>query len=116
MGLVGSAVLVAEPLPDLHHNPFKRPALIGVGNPNNKMESAEKPTGKELDLRAVVADGRASMVNVNGQFVRIGEQVEGYRLISVQEGSAVFERQAQQVTVPVWREELNQDTATSQQY
>ena len=34
--------------------------------------------------------GDASLVNVDGEILRIGEKIGGYRLASVGEGTAVF--------------------------
>jgi hypothetical protein len=41
-------------------------------------------------LRAIVFDGAHSLINLGGQIMAIGETVSGYRLVKVEERSAIF--------------------------
>lgn len=93
-------------MPALQHDPFQRPVLSETQAGDASARKPELPTGEELDLRAILVDGDSSLVNVGGQFVRIGEQAEGYQLMSVHEGYAVFMRNKHKVIVPVWKEKV----------
>lgn len=42
------------------------------------------------DLRAIVVAGKHSMVKVGKVVVELGEEIDGYRLVSVTESKAVF--------------------------
>ena len=47
---------------------------------------------RAIVLNAVLVSGADSLANVNGTVVRIGELVQGYRLVEVHDRSAVFEK------------------------
>lgn len=80
----------------LHHDPFKQPKLL---------EEPEKPDEPEVsavikvpppwtrELRATMVAGQASMANVDGVLVTLGEQLDGFTLVEVHERSAVFEKE-----------------------
>lgn len=72
--------------PELTVNPFERPGWLG-----NAREVAEpaRPARVRLELRATLS-GNPSLANVGGRIVTPGEQVEGYTLVSVGEGTAEF--------------------------
>jgi hypothetical protein len=81
----------------LQHDPFVRPAIGGFGPPRNPAAAAPRPAAPgeprpRFQLNAVLAAGSNSIANVDGVMVRVGESVQGYRLVAVQDRSAVFEK------------------------
>lgn len=50
-------------------------------------------------LVAVVVDGRQSYVLINDHVLKLGEQIDGFTLVSVGAKSAVFERQGQRIVL-----------------
>jgi hypothetical protein len=84
--------------PPLAKNPFVRPQLAEqlvtvAGNVDEPLPP--------LELRAVLVAGAASSVNVGGRIVRVGEQYDGYELISVSEDGAVFGQADRRLHVPL---------------
>jgi len=82
--------------PELQHNPFDRPEellLISSSAPANSTSTVESGPL----LRAVLAAGPKSVVNLGGVILRIGESADGYRLLSVEEGGATFSRDGEKV-------------------
>ncbi|HUO82312.1 MAG TPA: hypothetical protein VM616_05580 [Gammaproteobacteria bacterium] len=80
----GQTGVAAEPS---GRNPFARPARGGL--PASAPQPAAAPA---FSLRATMAAGASSLVNIDGRIVAIGEVYAGFRLVSVGEGSAVFAR------------------------
>jgi hypothetical protein len=54
---------------------------------------------KAHPLVAVVMDGRQSHVLISDRFLTLGEQIDGYTLVSVGPKSAVLERQGEQIVL-----------------
>lgn len=81
--------LTATPEQILKRNPFKPPDL-GVENPAGPVAPAAQPWHPVL--KAVLVNGSRSMANVGGVILRVGETIDGNRLVEVQPRSAVFER------------------------
>lgn len=96
----------ADLAPQLKRNPFQAPAP--------KRESAKTelpatavarvaraaaaptytpPSAPDWKLRAVLYAGDQSMINVNGEMISVGEELEGYRLLQIQEREAEFVKQ-----------------------
>lgn len=88
---VGVEGLLPEPASNLHFDPFQRPVLLA---PPSATDTSQPQVAPEWapQLRAVMVAGSASMVNVDGSLVGLGEEVEGHRLVEVTERRAVFER------------------------
>ncbi len=67
------------------------------------MKSSAKPQKSKnlfqtkLQLFATLRAGKNSMVNVQGRIVQLGEEIEGYKLVEVNDYSAVFANSKQQV-------------------
>lgn len=83
----------------IRHDPFQRPVLFSnsahlnvIQQPTEAAESNWTPT-----LTMILRAGRNSMVNVDGQIVKLGERIRGYTLIKVHERSAIFSKQGQTV-------------------
>ncbi len=114
----GASVLCEElPPPALQHNPFLRPNLEALGAQSVQPAGAasgrndgqrEKTIAKNraafeepLELRAILHAGRESLVNVGGVILGIGEEVDGYRLVKVEEREAVFRKDSLTFIVPM---------------
>jgi hypothetical protein len=88
----------------LKHDPFARPVLaprpasVSSVPGNSVMAPVAEPAWKP-ELRAVMVAGPKSIVNVAGALVRIGEQINGYRLVEVHEETAVFVKNTKRVTL-----------------
>jgi hypothetical protein len=110
LGLVAVLAGVAESsfsqAEKLQHDPFARPALTGLQNAKqaeprgNGKATAAVPKPK-LNLLAVMVAGANSIANVDGVMVRIGDQVNGYRLVEVYESNAVFEKNKARFSVSI---------------
>jgi hypothetical protein len=90
----------------LQHDPFVRPAVGLV--PGSAASAAAlgrvkaAPEGKpRLNLQAVLVAGSHSIANVDGVMLRVGESIDGYRLLEVQHRSAVFEKNGAKFTLGI---------------
>ena len=79
----------------LRFDPFLVPDLSPPPKPPPAVQTfaPAAPAVWNPTLRAVMVAGRSSAVNVGGEMVRLGEELDGYRLVEVTERRAVFERQ-----------------------
>ena len=64
--------------PDMNDEPLHTNASAGVVN--------------EFKLRGTVIDGDASMVNIDGEFYRLNEEVSGYRVAHIESGKVILLR------------------------
>lgn len=89
----------------LQHDPFARPSLGGLPQraaPGGRAAVPAAATPKRaLNVHAVMVAGSASMANVDGVMVRVGDYVQGYRLVAVEDRGAVFEKNKAQFRVPL---------------
>ena len=80
---------------NLHTDPFKQPKVleerVEIEEPS-LAEVVEVAPTLEAHLRATSIAGSASMVNVDGSIVMIGEVFQGFTLVEVLERSATFEK------------------------
>lgn len=94
-GLVCLSGLAPAQADGLKHDPFTLPVPAPRPEPGAPLpESVWKP-----ELRAIMVAGPKSIVNVAGTLVRIGEQINGYRLVEVHEETAVFVNNKKRVTL-----------------
>ena len=105
--LAPNIVLAADELAGVIQNPFKVPNFLNHTTPDVLSENIE-PTGQELNLRAILLDGKASLVQVGDELIGVGEIVQGYKLISVQGDSAIFIKQGKQIRISVHAEKDGQ--------
>lgn len=88
-----SVLGVAANAQPLRNDPFARPRL---GSEAALASSADGPPAAEPappwqpELRGVMQAGAASLANVGGRVVTIGESVDGWRLVRVDDGTALF--------------------------
>jgi hypothetical protein len=99
-----SAAALAQ-RPALQHDPFVRPAIAGFAAAPRPLGGVAPAVGAnaqprpQLQLNAVLVAGSDSIANVDGVMVRIGQSVQGYRLVAVGDRSAVFEKNNAKVTL-----------------
>ena len=91
-------VNAAETLAQIRFNPFgyaeaEEPA-VSERRSAGKTEGTPKPVVKPWKpvLLATIVAGEKSVANVAGKLVKIGQKVDGYKLLSVNRKSATFER------------------------
>ncbi len=99
--------------PVLHHNPFQRPqpsALVtaeGMASPERPLRRKTPPP--QLELRATLLSNRTPLVNVDGHILAIGDEIEGYRLTRITEGTAVFTSGQRRLTLTIDSRDLDQE-------
>jgi hypothetical protein len=86
----------AGDVPMLRHNPFVQPQIAAARTEESPEESPQEGV---FELRATLHAGAQSLANVNGVILRLGEEVEGYRLAEVEERSAVLRRGETRIVV-----------------
>ena len=83
----------------LRHNPFLRPAPESTSG-----APGAAATGDELTLRATLTDHGQALANINGRLIRPGDEINGYRIVTIDEGSVVLSRGAQERRLTVRNE------------
>lgn len=103
--LLSTAVPAVENF--LKSNPFERPPVKDAGEASrNAAAQASLPAMK---LRSTMAAGPASLANIGGEIVGLGEEVNGYRLLAVHPRHVVLEKNDIQKTLSIDNEtEKNQ--------
>ncbi len=82
----------------LAYNPFSKPAMLAV--PAEKAAKQEEVVAQTIapQLTATLVSAHAPLVIVGGEMLGIGDEIDGYRLLTVEEGSAVFQKNAKRHT------------------
>lgn len=99
--LVGqtSTCLAGDARGVLRINPFERPIVEDIRSAQVPAESrVEAP---ELRLRAVMLAGSGSLANIGGTIMGIGEEIEGYRLVSITERNVVLNKHGKARTLSI---------------
>lgn len=86
---------------ELKRNPFRSPLQL-VGQAIGLPLAAN--SGGDLELRAILVGDPHSFVNLGGQIMGVGDEVAGYKLVSVAEEHAVFLRDGEMVTLSLYSE------------
>jgi hypothetical protein len=75
----------------LSHNPFSKPSKLAI--PKNVAKTVQ-PAQEEtpLEITAILVSDVMPLVIVAGELLTLGETVSGYRLISVDEQKATFNK------------------------
>lgn len=73
--------------PRLRNNPFRYPE---PPSREHTAAVAPKPEPPRLELRATLVSQRQPLAVVGEEVLGIGDETQGYRLVSVEEGEAVF--------------------------
>ena len=75
----------------LHVDPFKQPQISQYSASSDGSQiSGNSRKGWSVELRGTMQSARLPMVNLDGEVIALGEQVDGFRLVEVGERSAVF--------------------------
>jgi len=105
-----SSLAAEDELLSLRNNPFSRPAVVKTPPPPPPPPVAIKavPPPEEviLDLSATMVSATKPMVVVDGELLGIGDKIEGFELIAVLEGSAVFARGGREFSFAIDDEQL----------
>lgn len=72
----------------LVHNPFEQPDVSSGQLTSN----ADKAADGSMELRGTVIDGHDSLVNIDGKYYRLQQEVSGYRVIRIEGGSVTLRR------------------------
>ena len=88
--------LVGAQAPALQNDPFARPLLsprdapVPGSVPSAPRAAATPGMSWNPELTAILSAGKDSIVKVGGVMVRMGEVIDGHRLVAVRESEAVF--------------------------
>lgn len=93
LGSVGMANSGERQPPGLDHNPFSRPAILAAPaqQPGTQQPDIGKPL-EDRELSATLVSERMPLVIIDGELLELGESIDGYRLVGVRQGKAVFEK------------------------
>lgn len=84
----------------LQTNPFLRPILEEVNSGNGNSTENKTPVGS-MRLRGIMRANSNSVANIDGEIISIGQQIQGYTLISVSQRHIVLDRNGTQVTLSI---------------
>lgn len=86
----------------VQHDPFKKPAVLVLqpGQTTVNGEQAINPSIANSKLTATLR-GKDPMVILDGKSLRLGEVFEGYRLVGINESSAVFSKHKKQIILKI---------------
>lgn len=94
----------------LHHDPFIRPLLTSLPIINAK---AADVTVEEAiwnpALTAVMVAGKNSLANVDGVIVKLGDEIDGYRLMQVKDYEAIFKKGNKRVVLTIAIQTMRQN-------
>jgi hypothetical protein len=84
----------------LQTNPFLRPTNEQINSGNSNSTSNKTPAGS-MRLRGIMRANSNSVANIDGEIISIGQQIQGYTLISIQQRHIVLDRNGTQVTLSI---------------
>ena len=100
-----SAPAGAENAITLQHNPFNKPQILAAPPPQKvarkKVSRTEESRAADVlpILRAVLISASVPMVIADDEMLSPGEEINGYRLLSVGKRGAIFEKLGKQYTI-----------------
>ncbi len=77
--------------PTLRHDPFSRPVLEMLSRSNAAPRLSANGEWNPK-LIAVMVAGKQSMVNLDGTLLKLGDVIDGRRLVDVRDHTAVFRK------------------------
>ncbi len=107
--IIAVPVLAQDEPPSLSNNPFSRPPSDVIIDDRVSVVAEEVST-EMPGLRATMIGSVNRLANVDGRILKIGDQVDGYRVAEIHEQYAVFERDGRRTTVfvkPLMADEEN---------
>jgi hypothetical protein len=94
--------------PTLQTNPFISPLREKINAGNRNHTADETPVGS-MRLRGIMRANSNSVANIDGEIISIGQQIQGYTLISVQQRYIVLDRDGKQITLSIDNETHRDD-------
>jgi len=93
LSLLGASASAAVPgeRQELRINPFMKPDLTSEPDVSGA-DSIEERDPADLELRGTLMAGSDPMANIGGVILEVGEEVDGYRLVSIDEREVVLEK------------------------
>lgn len=88
--LAGGMARAVEAPEAPRHNPFQRPAATMQAAVTADGQAVAEDTTPRLLLKSMLLAGPDTVVSINGQLLRLGESVDGWRLLSARAGRAVL--------------------------
>ncbi len=79
----------------LRYNPFEQPDM----STEQTQASLNKISRNKMKLRGTVIDGDDSLVNIDGGFFRLNQEVAGYRVIQIKNASVTLLRGANEMVL-----------------
>ena len=97
----------ADEPPALSSNPFSRPPSAAIRTEHR--DDGDEGSTSRLPLQATMVGRNNRLASVGGRILQRGDDYEGYRLLSIHERHAVFERNGQSMIVYVRPEQTDDD-------
>lgn len=97
--LLASQTWAAE-VETLHHDPFRHPLLHRTISAAKKSKNPHV-AGRKLQLRATLVADKQSLANINGKIVSLGNRIEGFRLVKIQQGKVMLLKNGRQLTLTI---------------
>jgi len=102
--LVAAIAEAADTTVELRRNPFERPTFE-VLQSNAAASSAQSVDTGDPGLRAVLFAGSKSVVDFGGVIMQIGESANGYELLAVEEGRAIFRSKGKKIVFSLYEQD-----------
>ncbi len=84
----------------LKHDPFARPVLAKAALESDQTDITVNDDGLfDPQLIAVMVAGKHSLININGYILKVGEEIDGHRLVNVKDRQAVFKKGRQRIVI-----------------
>ena len=84
----------------LQTNPFLRP-IIEKGNSGSSHNTVNKAPVGPMRLRGIMLANSNSVANIDGEIISLGQQIQGYTLITVQQRHIVLDRNGMLITLSI---------------
>ncbi|MGF1613424.1 MAG: hypothetical protein ACFCVA_05800 [Gammaproteobacteria bacterium] len=82
----------SELIPGLRFDPFQSLRFGLPARPTADRDAADAAPAWSPRLRATLISDRQSLVNVDGELLAVGDAIQGYTLVRIEERQAVLER------------------------
>ena len=91
----------------LDRDPFSKPTQIQLQKIIAVRKSSEKrqPRRWEPNLIATIVSEANSMANIDGEILKLGQRIDGYRLIEVARYSATFQKNGKKYKFSLYKKE-----------
>lgn len=89
---LASAGSASELIPGLRFDPFKSLGFGLPARPPADRDAGDAAPAWSPQLRATLISDHQSLVNVDGELLTVGDALQDYTLVRIEERTAVFER------------------------